>query len=151
MSGLDDLLGGVFGGKGGGNLGGLVSGLAGGGGGGNLIGMLLPVVGGLLAGGGLQKILAGFQANGMGEHADSWVGTGENKPVTGGQVREVLGDDQIAQIAQKLGVSHDEAAEAVAEVLPKVVDKASPDGQLKPQAEIDDALGKLQQSAGATA
>jgi len=151
MSGLDNLLGGLLGGKGGGNLGNLLSGLGGGQGiGGNpMLGMLLPLVGGLLAGGGLQKILSGFQAQGLSSHADSWIGTGPNQPVTGDQVRAALGDDQVAEIAAKLGVSHDEAAAALAEVLPKVVDHASPDGQLKPQSELDSAFHQLQQSAAA--
>jgi uncharacterized protein YidB (DUF937 family) len=146
MSGLDDLLGGLLGGKGG-NLGNLLSGLTGGQGGNPMLGMLLPIVGGLLAGGGLQKILSGFRAQGLTSQADSWVGTGANQPVTGDQVRAALGDEQVAEVAQKLGVSHDEAAAALAEVLPKVVDHASPDGQLKPQAELDSAFDQLQQSA----
>ena len=154
MSGLDDLLGGLLGGKGAGNLGGLLSGLAGGRGGGGaspMLGMLLPIVGGLLAGGGLQKVLSGFQAQGLSSQADSWIGTGPNQAITGDQVRAALGDDQVAEIAQKLGVSHDEAASALAEVLPKVVDHASPDGQLKPQSELDSAFDQLRQSAAAAA
>jgi uncharacterized protein YidB (DUF937 family) len=115
-----------------------------------MLGMLLPIVGGLLAGGGLQKILSGFRAQGLGSHTDSWIGTGPNQAVTGDQVRAAIGDDQVAEIARKLGVSHDEAAQALAEVLPKVVDHASPDGQLKPQAELDSAFGKLEQSAAET-
>jgi uncharacterized protein YidB (DUF937 family) len=56
-----------------------------------------------------------------------------NEPVTARQVQQVIGDEEIAQIADKLGVSH-EAAQAIAEVLPQVVDRASPDGQLPPGA-----------------
>jgi uncharacterized protein YidB (DUF937 family) len=153
MSGLDQVLGGLLGGKGG-NLGNLVSGLGGGqglGGGNPMLGMLLPIVGGLLAGGGLQKILSGFHAQGLRSQADSWIGTGSNQPVTGDQVKAALGDDQVAEVAQKLGVSHDEAAAALAEVLPKVVDHASPEGQLKPQAELDSAFEQLKQSAAGAA
>jgi uncharacterized protein YidB (DUF937 family) len=67
--------------------------------------------------------------------------------VTGEQVAQVLGDDEIAQIAAKLGVSQKQAADALAEVLPQVVDKASPDGELRPQAELDQALAQLQHAA----
>ena len=173
MSGLDDLIKGVSGGQGGG-LGELLGGLAGGGGGGGLgdilggltggddakgampggmgglLTALLPMVGGMLAGGGLQKMLSGFQANGLEAQADSWIGTGENAPISGADVRKVVGDDQIAQIASQLGVSEDEAADAVAQVLPTVVDRVSPDGHLAPESELDAAFGALEQAGGET-
>ena len=166
MSGLDDLIKGVSGGQGGG-LGGLLGGLAGGGGGGlediiggltgggarggsapggmgGLLTALLPMVGGMLAGGGLQKMLSGFQANGLEAKADSWIGTGENAPISGADVRKVVGDDQLAQIAAQLGVSDDEAADAVAQVLPTIVDKVSPEGHLAPESELESAFGALE-------
>lgn len=158
MSGLDDLIGGLLGGKGGagGALGGVLGDLTGGakgglgGVGGNpMIGMLLPLVGGLLAGGGLQKLLAGFQERGLGAQADSWVGRGENEPVTAEQVAEVVGPDKVKQIAQQLGVSHEEAAAGIAAVLPHVVDHVSPEGQLPPDTEIDSTLDQLSQSVAA--
>ena len=175
MSGLDDLIKGVSGGQGGG-LGELLGGLAGGGGTGGGLGdilggltgggdaqgssmpggmgglltALLPMVGGMLAGGGLQKMLSGFQANGLEAKADSWIGTGENAPISGADVRKVVGDDQIAQIAAQLGVSEDEAADAVAQVLPTVVDRVSPDGHLASKSELDEAFGALEQAGGET-
>jgi uncharacterized protein YidB (DUF937 family) len=131
MSGMDDLLGGLMGGKGGS------------GGGNQALTALLPVVAGLLANGGLQKIMAGFQSKGMGEQAASWVGTGENEPVSAQQVREVVGDEEVGRVAQQLGVSEDQAADALAEALPQAIDRASPNGELAPQAELDDALAQL--------
>lgn len=159
--GLGDLLGGLAGsgGSGGGGLGDILSGLTGGGdaqggglpaGMGGLLTALLPMLGGLLAGGGLQKVLSGFQANGLAAQADSWVGTGENEPVSGADVRRVVGDDQIEQIAAKLGVSEDEAADAVAQVLPAVVDGVSPEGHLPPESELDSTFGALEQLGGGT-
>ena len=150
MSQLDDLLGGLLGGKSSG-IGGMLGGLTGGnaGGGGGLVGALVPMIGGLLAGGGLNKLLSGFHANGQSSQADSWVGTGPNEPVTAGQVSQVIGDDQIGQIAKKLGVSHDEAAQAIAEVLPQVVDTVSPDGQLPPEQDLDQAFDRLAQATPA--
>jgi uncharacterized protein YidB (DUF937 family) len=152
MSGLDDLLGGLLGGKGGGLgdvgdiLGQLTGGQGGstsgsqagpGGGAGGLIGALLPVLAGVLANGGLGKILDGFQQQGLTAQADSWVSAGDNEPVSRSDVENVLGSDEIAQIAAQLGVSPEQAADALAEVLPQVVDKVSPDGQLPPQADLD--------------
>ena len=108
--GLGDLLGGILGG---GARGGS---LAGGGGlGGNpMLRMLLPMVGGMLMNGGLQKILSRLQSQGKGETAQSWVGTGANEPIDAGDVREALDDDELDRIAQQLGVSKDDAAAAVA-------------------------------------
>lgn len=152
MSGLDDLLGGLLGGKGGSkDLGGVLGGLGGGsggpGGGSGTLGALLPILGSMLAQGGLSKVLSGFKGQGLGSQADSWVGSGSNEPVSGSQVRQALGDDEIAGIAGKLGVSQDEAAEAVAEVLPRLVDGVSPEGKLPAEKDLDDTFGRLAQSA----
>lgn len=151
MSQLDDLLGSLMGGGGqgsSGGLGGALGGLTGqGGGGGGMMGALLPVLGGLLASGGLSKILSGFQAKGAGAEAESWVGTGPNEPVDAAKVEEVVGADQISQIAKQLGISEGEAADAVAQALPQVVDKVSPEGKLPPQEELDGAFERLAASA----
>lgn len=151
MSQLDDLLGGLLGGKGGGGIGGALGGLTGSksGGAGGMMGALIPMLGGMLAGGGLSKLLSGFQAQGLSSQADSWVGTGPNEPVTAGQVGQVIGDDEIAQIAEKLGVSHEEAAQAIAEVLPQVVDRVSPEGQLPPEEDLDQAFDRLAHATAA--
>ena len=145
MSEIEKMLGGVLGGQGGG-VGGMLGGLAGGGGGG-MLGMLMPVVGGLLAGGGLQKIMSGLEGQGAGAQAKSWVATGENQPVSGQQIKEAVGADQVAQVAEKLGVSHDQAAEVLAKVIPHVVDKASPDGAMPSQESVDSTVKTIAQSS----
>ena len=146
MSGLDDILGGLMGGKGGSGglddmLGGLLGGRAGGGGG--TMGALMPILAGLLASGGLSKILGGLKANGLSAQADSWVGTGPNEPVSGKDIEQAAGKEQMQEIAQQLGVSEAEAAEAVAQALPEVVDKVSPEGELPPEQDLDAAFDKL--------
>jgi uncharacterized protein YidB (DUF937 family) len=134
MSSLEDILGSLAGGK------------AGGGGAGSMVTALAPVLAGLLAGGGLQKILSGMQGQGLSAQADSWVGTGPNQPVDGKQVEQVLGSDQVKEVAQKLGVSEAEAADTLAEALPQVVDKVSPHGQLPSQQEMDQTFQQLERS-----
>jgi uncharacterized protein YidB (DUF937 family) len=162
MSGLDDLLGGLLGGKGGaggadlgsiGDILGQLSGQARGGssglgGGGGLLAALLPLLSGLLANGGLGRILSGFQQQGLGAEADSWVGTGANEPVTGAQVEGVIGSDEIARIAEQLGVSPQEAADAIAEVLPQMVDKVSPQGELPAETDLDSLFATIQAAGG---
>ena len=146
MSGLDDLTKAAGGGGLGDVLGGILGGSRGGGGGalGNpLLRMLLPAVASMLANGGLSKILSRLHANGKGAQADSWIAKGENRPVAADDVREAAGDDEITSIADQLGVSKDEAAAAVAQVLPHVVDQVSPDGELPADDELESKLGTL--------
>jgi uncharacterized protein YidB (DUF937 family) len=155
MSGLDDLLKGAGGGSGGGGLGDLLGGILGGGarsggigaggglGGNPILRMLLPLVAGMLMNGGLQKILGRLQAQGKGAQAESWVGNGANEPVDADDVKQAVDDEELDRIATQLGVSRDEAAEAVAQVLPDVVDQASPEGQLPDDDELDRKFGRL--------
>ena len=155
MGGLNDLLKGAGGGSGGGGLGDLLGGILGGGarggslgaggglGGNPMLRMLLPLVAGMLMNGGLQKILSRLKEQGKGAQAESWVGTGANEPVGADDVKQAIDDEELDRIAQQLGVSKDEAAEAVAQVLPDVVDQASPGGQLPDDDELDQKFGRL--------
>jgi uncharacterized protein YidB (DUF937 family) len=151
MAGLDDILGGLMGGQGGsGGLDDLLGGLTGGqGGGGSGLSALMPVLAGVLASGGLSKIMGGLKANGLTSEAESWVGTGANKPVSGRQMEQAVGQEQMKEIAKQLGVSEEQAADAVAKALPEVVDKVSPDGKLPADQDLDSAFDKLTKSAAA--
>jgi uncharacterized protein YidB (DUF937 family) len=159
--GLDDLLGGLLGGGSGGGggagglqdiLGGLLGGTGGGGGMGtqaggmNLSGVVAalgPLLAKLLKGGGLSKLMQGAQASGLSAQADSWVGTGENEPVSGQEVKGVVGDDAVRELAQGAGISEDEAANVLAQVVPQVVNGLSPNGQLPADDDLDQLLAKF--------
>ena len=80
--------------------------------------------------GGLSGILAKFQDNGLADIAASWVGTGENKPISSQQITDVLGADTINQIAQKFDLDASVLSSQLAENLPKVVDKMTPNGEV---------------------
>jgi len=97
----------------------------GGGGQGNLMASLLPVILPMLANGGLQKILGGLQSKGLTEQIDSWKTDGAIEPVSADQIKEVMDDDTLAQVAQRAGVSPDQAAAAISQVLPGLVDGVS--------------------------
>jgi uncharacterized protein YidB (DUF937 family) len=102
--------------------------------------MLLNTVMGMLTnqtGGqsGLAGLVEQFASKGLGDIVNSWVGTGANKPITSQQIQQGLGADQINQLAQKAGVSPDVVSSHLAELLPKVVDKLTPTGQV-PQGDI---------------
>ena len=105
--------------------------------------VLGPLLLKFLQGGGLQRILAGLQQKGMGDKADSWVASGENKTLSAQEVQEIVPAEEIDQIAQQTGASREQAAEVVGQALPQVVDKVTPEGQLPDQAQLDDMLGQL--------
>jgi uncharacterized protein YidB (DUF937 family) len=81
-------------------------------------------------GGGLSEVLHQLEAQGLGHIAQSWVGTGANQPITAEQLQKVLGSDWMQQIAARLGVSPDVVASHLSEILPKIVDRLTPDGNV---------------------
>ena len=80
--------------------------------------------------GGLNAIVAKLQQAGFGDQVKSWIGTGQNLPITADQLKQVLGSDAVRQIAAKYNIPIDQVAEVLAHQLPLAVDKASPDGKL---------------------
>ena len=81
--------------------------------------------------GGLPGLVQSFHDKGLGGVVTSWVGTGQNQPITPDQIQKVLGNSQIQQLAQKAGLSPDVAASTLASVLPQVVDKLTPNGTIE--------------------
>ena len=102
--------------------------------------MLIGLVGSLLASsGGLQGLLAKLQSGGLGDAAQSWIGTGANQPVSGEQLGSALGPDLMGTIASQLGGTPAQASGTLAELLPGLIDQLSPKGQLP----ADNELGGL--------
>ena len=112
--------------QGGGGLAGMLGGAGG-------LGALLPVVVGMLANdgkmGGLGGLMEKFNQAGLGEQMKSWVGTGANAPVSGDEISSVLGNDVLGDLASKLGMSQGDAAGSLAQMLPGLIDKLTPNGQ----------------------
>lgn len=81
-------------------------------------------------GSGLDGLVQQFQQGGLGDLIASWVGTGQNLPVSASQLQDVLGSDVLSQFAQQLGLPPGEAAGQLSQILPQVVDKLTPNGQL---------------------
>jgi uncharacterized protein YidB (DUF937 family) len=78
--------------------------------------------------GGVKGIVDQFQKQGLGPTVQSWVGTGENQPISPAQMHQALGSETIQELAAKLGIPPDEMAAKLADILPKAVDKMTPDG-----------------------
>jgi uncharacterized protein YidB (DUF937 family) len=84
-------------------------------------------------GGALGGLLDQFTKNGHGDVAGSWVGTGQNAAVNGGQLSQALGPDLVAMIAKQTGMSPDDLLARLAQTLPQVVDGLTPNGRIPPE------------------
>lgn len=114
---------------------------------------LIGIVGGLLEqSGGLQGLMQKFSQAGQGNAFASWVGTGENQPISGNEINKVLGAEQVNALAAKLGVDPNQASHFLAEYLPKVVDQLTPAGKIEQGADhqqsLSDLIPSLLQSLG---
>lgn len=81
--------------------------------------------------GGIEGIIKRFQESGLEGILKSWISTDENnQPISANQVVEVIGQENMSQAAEKVGVSELDASNVLAEYLPKMVDMLTPNGQL---------------------
>ena len=81
-------------------------------------------------GGGLSAIVAKLQQAGLGDQVKSWIGNGQNLPISAEQLQEVLGSDTVKQLAARFNIPIDQLAKVLAQQLPTAVDHASPNGKL---------------------
>ncbi len=84
-----------------------------------------------------------FSQSGQGDAFSSWVGMGENQPVSGDQIQKALGSDQISALAARIGVDPALASSFLAEYLPKIIDKLTPAGKVDPTADHQQGLAAL--------
>ena|SRR5579864_4421751 len=80
--------------------------------------------------GGINGLVQAFHSNGLGGLINSWISTGQNQSISPDQVQQVLGSSQVQAVAQRLGVSPEQASATLSQLLPTVIDKLSPNGQL---------------------
>ena len=86
--------------------------------------------------GGLSGLIQSFQEGGLGEAVKSWVSTGENMPILADQLKSVIGEERIENIAQQLGMSSEEASAKLADLLPTLIDKLTPDGNVPEEGDL---------------
>ncbi|MBH5338163.1 DUF937 domain-containing protein [Streptomyces pactum] len=128
------------------DLGSLLDGLLGQGSGEGTGGMLAALLGTVGAGGGanpLNGLLEELRDGGLGEQADSWVGTGENRPISGPELAQALPYQTLDHVARQAGVGPEQAADRLAGVLPEAVDRLTPDGRV-PQGPLEEVLRREQ-------
>ena len=85
--------------------------------------------------GGISGLASAFQQNGLGDVVSSWIGTGQNLPISADLLQRVLGQEQVKNIARQAGISTDAAGSQLADLLPGIVDKLTPGGQV-PQGDL---------------
>jgi uncharacterized protein YidB (DUF937 family) len=84
----------------------------------------------------LGGLLNKLETGGLGNVANSWVGSGQNQPVSPGQLSSALGPDIIKTLAERSGLSEEEITKQLSQILPGVVDKLTPNGRLPTAAEL---------------
>jgi uncharacterized protein YidB (DUF937 family) len=94
--------------------------------------------GGLLSG--LGGLLEKLQQGGLSNATNSWVGSGQNQPVSSNQLSSALGPDVIKALAQRSGLSEEDVGKQLSQVLPGLVDKLTPNGRLPTVAELSQML-----------
>lgn len=93
----------------------------------------------------LSPIMKGLSQSGLGDIVSSWLGNGENLPISAEQIASLLGDENIVQFAQRLGISVSSAQNALRDALPQVVDRATGGGD----SIVDEMLGQVGGAQGA--
>ncbi len=126
------------------DIGKMLGGLLGSGEKGNVLQSLLGMFGGGKGEGfDLGGLLSKFQGAGMGQKAESWVGTGDNEKLSGSEVGQALGTDTVEKIAQQTGVSKEAVENDLADTLPQLIDKVTPEGKVPDMGGLQDIIGKF--------
>jgi uncharacterized protein YidB (DUF937 family) len=98
--------------------------------------------------GGLEGLVRSFQDRGLGGIVDSWVSTGKNLPISPDQIAQGLGSGELSSLASRLGMSQGDVSSKLAQLLPDVVDKLTPNGQVPDAGSLGELLGSLAKRIG---
>jgi uncharacterized protein YidB (DUF937 family) len=79
---------------------------------------------------GVNGLYNRFGAGGLGQHVQSWAGSGGNIPITDEEVQSVLSNEQVQSLIQRTGLPVQALMPLVAKLLPHAVDQATPEGKI---------------------
>jgi uncharacterized protein YidB (DUF937 family) len=96
--------------------------------------------------GGLDGLVRQFGQNGLGDVVSSWVGTGQNQPVSPDALSRALGHDRVTQISQQANVPTAQAPSLLAQLLPVRVDQLTPHGRVPDQSQFSQTSSDLLRS-----
>ena len=80
--------------------------------------------------GGLSGLASSFESQGLGHIISSWIGSGQNLPISTDQLQSVLGSDTLKNLAQRAGIPPDQIGDSLSQILPHMVDSMTPDGKI---------------------
>jgi uncharacterized protein YidB (DUF937 family) len=86
--------------------------------------------------GGISGLIQQFHSNGLGGIVSSWISTGQNLPISGEQIQQVLGSQFVQNFASKMGVSSETASSSISQLLPSLMDKLTPNGQVPQHSDL---------------
>ncbi len=109
--------------------------------GGKAGGLVSSVLSMIISDGGLGGFLDRFRSAGLGDTVNSWITTGDNAPLSGEQLESALGEGNINDIAAKAGIERSTATSALSSMIPQVVDRLTPDGEVPESAGLLSTLG----------
>lgn len=98
--------------------------------------------------GGLNGVLDKLNQAGFGEQVKSWIGTGANLPISPDALQQALGSGKLEEMARQAGLPVDQLKAELAQHLPQIVDKLSPNGQLPDNAILQQGLSMLRGKLG---
>jgi uncharacterized protein YidB (DUF937 family) len=93
--------------------------------------------------GGMQGMTSKLSQSGMGQQVESWIGHGQNQPVSGQQVQQALDPNSVQQVAQQTGQTPEQVSDHVAQVLPHMMDQATPEGKMPSEDPFSKGLNAL--------
>ena len=92
--------------------------------------------------GGLGGLVNKLQQGGLGDVVNSWVGSGQNQPVSPSQLGQALGPSVMKTVSQLTGISEDDLSKQLSQVLPGVINGLTPNGRLPTMTELSKMMGQ---------
>jgi uncharacterized protein YidB (DUF937 family) len=86
--------------------------------------------------GGLGALIEQFRRNGFEDVINSWLGNGQNQAISTNQLRQALGQDTVDHLSRQSGLAHDDLLAQLSKMLPGVIDKLTPNGQIPNEGEL---------------
>ena len=93
--------------------------------------------------GGITGLIQKFNEKGLGDHMSSWISTGENLPVSADQIKDALGSDKIKELASKLNLGEQDTSKSLADLLPQLIDRLTPDGSVPHQDMLSQGIDRF--------
>lgn len=79
---------------------------------------------------GLANLIDKLRRGGLDDIVNSWIGTGQNRPVDPGALKSALGVNTVDKMANDTGTSVNDLLNELVKALPAFIDKLTPDGKM---------------------